>query len=489
MKTRTIVPVLLSLSIALPALVRAAPSAREIDRLATSRSADDRLRAARLLSALPGAAATRRLVELTADPDPEVRGRAETALRPRSDPADRALIASRGLRHPRPAARRAALRLLAAARVEDLPRHLELALDDRDPETKEAAVGITVNALGGRGLPSLAAAVFRGREGRPRAVALLAVAGLDRERGGDLARRAARDRSPEMRVAATEILSATPGPDGLAAAVRSLRDDNWSVRLTAIRSLVRRGEKGAIGPLIGALRREEGRLREEVHGALADLTGVGLPADADRWAAWWETVGATFAIPEDVPRPAPESDASVVTFHSIPVTSRSVAFVLDRSRSMRQRVSRDREERKGDVVARELEKTLSRMKSPARFFLVAFRTEPTVFAPRPMPVTARRRAVEWYAGLEPGGRTNLYDALRIALAEPAVDTVFLLTDGAPSAGEHRERGAILAAVASLNRFRKAVIHTVDIGGKTTGKKWRGFLADLARSTGGRHVRR
>ena len=64
-----------------------------------------------------------------------------------------------------------------------------------------------------------------------------------------------------------------------------------------------------------------------------------------------------------------------------------------------------------------------------------------------------------------------------------------LTDGAPSAGEHRDRGSILRSVESLNRYRKAKVHTVEIGGGTTGRKWRGFLADLARATGGRYVRR
>lgn len=66
---------------------------------------------------------------------------------------------------------------------------------------------------------------------------------------------------------------------------------------------------------------------------------------------------------------------------------------------------------------------------------------------------------------------------------------FVLTDGAPSAGEKRGRSEILEAVAAENRYRKAVIHTVEIGGENVGKRWRGFLEQLSRSTGGRHVRR
>jgi len=484
-----IVPVLLAALLGAGLATAGASDPRAVLRLLGSRDAGDRLRAVKLLREVPGAGATARLVLVLGDEDAEVRSKAESALRLRGDPDDLSVIASRGLRHPRPFARRAALRLLAARRVEDLPRHLQAALSDPDPVTREAAVGITVNALARLGLPTLAAAVTRGREGRPRATALLAVHRLDPEAGIDLARKVREDRSLEVRVAATEILGAIPGAAGLAAAELGLRDESWSVRLTAVRILSLRAKVGSIPPLIAALRREDGRLREEVGEALAALTGVGLPADPKRWATWWAKARCGFKVPEKPTRPPQTKDESVVTFHSIPVVSRSVAFVLDRSRSMRQRVARDEERRKGEQVETELRETLERMGRPSRFLLVAFRTEAIAFQPRPVPIAARRRAADWYASLEPSGRTNLYDALAIALAEPSVDTIFLLTDGAPSAGEHRHRGAILTAVARANRYRKAVLHTVDIGGGTTGKRWKGFLAELARMTGGRHVKR
>ncbi|MEN8151496.1 MAG: HEAT repeat domain-containing protein, partial [Planctomycetota bacterium] len=325
--------------------------------------------------------------------------------------------------------------------------------------------------------------------GRPRATALLAVAGLDGERGAILARKVLCDRALEVRVAATEILAGIPGERGLAAAEIALKDESWSVRLTAIRALAVRAEAASIPPLIGALRREDGRLREEAGEALAAVTGVGLPPDPRRWASWWAKAKGEFKVPEKPAAPPKARDESVVTFHSIPVVSRTMAFVLDRSRSMNQRIARDEERRKGEMVESELRATLERMGRSSRFLLVAFRTEPEVFHPRPVPIAARRKAADWYASLEPSGRTNLYDAVAIALAEPSIDTIFLLTDGAPSAGEYRNRGAILTAVARANRYRKAVIHTVDIGGGTTGKRWKGFLAELSRSTGGRHVKR
>lgn len=80
-------------------------------------------------------------------------------------------------------------------------------------------------------------------------------------------------------------------------------------------------------------------------------------------------------------------------------------------------------------------------------------------------------------------------ALNVCAGEGWRSVGSVLTDGAPSAGKERTRSGILSAVAHLNRYRKAVIHTVEIGGETAGKKWKGFLAELAARNGGIHVRR
>jgi hypothetical protein len=66
---------------------------------------------------------------------------------------------------------------------------------------------------------------------------------------------------------------------------------------------------------------------------------------------------------------------------------------------------------------------------------------------------------------------------------------YVLTDGAPSTGSYRLRREILTEVTRLNRYRKAVVHTVEIGGDTIGKRWRGFMKQLSASTGRRHVSR
>ncbi|MHC4861915.1 MAG: HEAT repeat domain-containing protein, partial [Planctomycetota bacterium] len=273
--------------------------------------------------------------------------------------------------------------------------------------------------------------------------------------------------------------------------IDALEDGDRSVRLTAVRALARLRRPESIPGLIEALRRERGRLRAEVNDALAAVTGLGFPADPDRWARWWEKARADFRLPEKPASGKAAADDTVATFHSIPVVSEEVAFVIDRSGSMRDRLKKRDGATKAALVARELKATLSRLEPPARFLLVAFGDEPKAFAKKAVTATActRGRALKWFGKQEPRGRTNLFDALALALDRPDVDTVFVLTDGAPSTGEYRLRREILTEVSRLNRYRKAVIHAVEIGGDTIGRRWRGFMRELAESAGGRYVKR
>ena len=48
---------------------------------------------------------------------------------------------------------------------------------------------------------------------------------------------------------------------------------------------------------------------------------------------------------------------------------------------------------------------------------------------------------------------------------------------------------VLEEIARRNRYRKAAIHTIEIGGEATGKRWRGFLRQIAEENGGKHARR
>ncbi len=473
--------VLLPAGADLPALARAL----------RSRDAGEREDAVRALAAVPGRAVVRLLVGAASDEDPLVRRAAGRALLGRAAAEDLEEIEATGLRHASPAARKAALAALLARPWPRREEALDRAVTDPDPGVREAAVRHIVSILGGRGLTMLAAAVLRGREGRPRAAALEELAGLDAEEARRLAPRLFADPEFECRVAAVEVLGRGAPGEARPALREGLGDRCWSVRLAAMRALAARREPEGVPDLIRALSVEDGRLRAEAADALAAITGAGLPPDPRRWKEWWEREGARFAVPPEPGRAAEEEGGSVATFHDIPVRSQGAAFVLDRSKSMGDHLERDVPTTKARLTEEELERTFSRLSPPARFLLVAFAAEARAFTPRPVPATpaARRAALAWFAEQEPRGPTNLFGGLALALADEDVDTVFLLTDGAPSAGEHRSTAAILAEVADRNRWRRAVVHTVEIGREATGRRWEGLLARLAAATGGVHVRR
>ena len=106
------------------------------------------------------------------------------------------------------------------------------------------------------------------------------------------------------------------------------------------------------------------------------------------------------------------------------------------------------------------------------------------------PRDARARAIaDVFEAARPGGWTNLFDALALALADDDVDTLYVLTDGVPSRGSETERRSILDEIAFLNRYRLVQINCIQAGGSEgLGRKWRGFLEELAEAHDGVSVR-
>ncbi len=464
---------------------------RDVRKALGSRDREERAKAVTALAEMPGRTSLLLLLNALTDEDALVRSRARRGLSGRRSPEDQKVFFARGIRHPDPRVRLTSFAVLSAAREEGREELLARAIRDPDSGVREAAVDLLLTCPGGRGKGELAAAVLRGREGRPRAAALLALAGIDPATARGLAGKVQSDRAMELRVAALEVIADGPGDEAVPVLATGLQDPCWSVRLTALRSLSRIRRPGAVDALIGSLGLERGRLREEQGRALARLTGVGLPPDRERWERWRLQNPGEIEFPERRAAVSEDSGGSAATFSNIPFHSECVAFVLDRSRSMRDRLEREKDETKGELVLTELHRTLARLSPPAKFLLIAFRTEPVAFSKRAVTASscARKKALKWFRKLEPTGRTNLFDALSLALAREEVDTVFLLTDGAPSAGEVQSRTGVIEEIAKRNRYRKAAIHTVEIGGEATGRRWKGFLRELAEGNDGVHVRR
>ncbi|MHC4578194.1 MAG: HEAT repeat domain-containing protein [Planctomycetota bacterium] len=432
-----------------------------------SPSPELRIQAVRTLRGHNGRESRAALLSLLSDPHPAVRRavRAELKERPSGEGPDLTRAIAR-LKSPR--ARREGLRALLARKEDPTPFAA-----DRDPDVRARAL-----ASGRVALPEVRAAL-KNRDGRTRALALECL------REPALARERLRDPADEVRIACTRVV------DDPASLARLLADRSWRVRLAAIRGAERLRHRDVVPALIRRLGGPPGRERARAAAALEHLTQVSYGEDQRRWQRWWSHAGDGFRLPAPRPRPRREYTKAVVTFRRLPVFSRRLAFVLDASRSMAQPAPGGRGRSRWDLLLNDLREVLARLPSAARFNVFLFRTEVEAWRKRLVPATpgARRACRAWIEGAEPGGWTNLFDALALALADDEVDTLYVLTDGVPSRGRERERRAILDEVAFLNRYKLTQINCVQAGSEQgLGKKWRGFLDELAKAHDGVSVR-
>jgi len=90
------------------------------------------------------------------------------------------------------------------------------------------------------------------------------------------------------------------------------------------------------------------------------------------------------------------------------------------------------------------------------------------------------RLIKFVRSQKPRGGTNLHGALVEAMGDKRADTVFVLSDGAPSAGAITDPTALVDDILRRNRTRKIVFHCISIGTKIP------LLERLVRETGGQY---
>jgi hypothetical protein len=454
-------------------LLHLVPAGPEPDALALFRqwsrspSAELRIQAARSLRNREGKVFRAALLSLLADENVAVRAavRGEILLRPPAEGPElgQEIAALRDAR-----ARVEGLRAVLARREDPT-----LFAADRDPEVRARAV-----ASGRLALPEVTAAL-RDPDGRVRALALESV------HDPATAPATAADRAEEVRIAATRVA------DDAGTVAALLGDRSWRVRLAATAACDRVRDAGVVPALIRVLDGEPGRVRARAGAALEGLTGAPFGEDAARWRAWWERSRATFRPVEVRPPRPPDETSSVVRFRRIPIVSQRICFVIDASRSMLEPAPGKEGRTRWQLVVEDLQEVLRRVPDSARFNVILFRTDVEAWKPGLVPASRANRAAcqRWIGEAKPAGWTNLFDALRLALSDDDVDALYVLTDGVPSRGAETTRRDILDEIAFLNRYRLVQINCVQAGSSEgLGKRWDGFLDELANAHEGVSVR-
>ncbi len=257
------------------------------------------------------------------------------------------------------------------------------------------------------------------------------------------------------------------------------------LRLAAIRAAKRRKDKAPIPGLIGLLEKYA-ELRNltwlESREALITLTGRDFEAIED-WKKFWdaekdnidpknleETKGST--------KVAIKKGKDAVEFFGAEIFSRNLVFVIDVSGSMMKYDDSDDYEGSNVETDRErlhrarqqLESALTMLPKTARFNIIAFNNAVKMWQKglRPASRSSVKSAVKFVRGFKALSATHTDEALERAFADLNVDTIVLLSDGAPmkqgATDAPRLIKDILKWVKNHNASRKVRINTFGFDG-------------------------
>ena len=415
----------------------------------------------------------------------------------------------------------------------DLIRHL---LKEKRVETQVAILDSFKSTRPPAALdPVLKLAAHRTFELRLIATEVLGFLPESRDRILDRLRTNAEDSEPLVRLATFAALGQRQAKQlGELCLKHLLEDPDWRVRAACIQTLEQLRLRESIPPLIRALQEEEGRLQDDCHQALQRITGERdrLPTWQD-WNQWWERVQDGFQVPtlaqlQELERRYQASQqryqSSGPKYHEhfgVATRSQQVLFLLDISTSMADklpvesaspaRLAAFRErygeyDTKIELAREEMINTIAQFPSHVAFNIVTFETEVAQWKKKPVRASSgnKNQAIKYLSRLTPAtllqsrqadsGRTNTFDALQLAFGLEETrqvpeknhviesDTVFLVTDGLPTAGAVTDPQQLLNHFFEVNQRARIVFHviTFDQGLST-------LLRPIAERSGGQYV--
>jgi len=284
----------------------------------------------------------------------------------------------------------------------------------------------------------------------------------------------------EWQLRATAIRLLAPKHAGRARAVflRALDDDKRQVRIAAYEALTWVRKPETVTRLFDALEEEDDYVSHFIGDNLANLTGVHLGIDPQTWRTWWGVVESDFECPDrpsNDKRPTPAS-GTMTTYYNIPLRANRIAFLIDLSGSMGGKV---KGVTKLKAAKTELIRVLEQLSPKHHFFnIIGFGDRPIPYAPDLQRATKTeiRAAIKYVNRLRVGGATNIYDSLEMAMDMSELESIFLLTDGAPSAGAYTRTGDILEVMRRNNSYLRIRINTISIGGGNSGESFMKRLA-------------
>jgi len=296
-----------------------------------------------------------------------------------------------------------------------------------------------------------------------------------------------------------------------------VREKSWQVRSATIDGLVRLKNHQSIPILIDGYKAEAklGKrknifIMENYHDGLVGLTGVDMPRNRPQfWEKFWQENGNGFRYapkPKKGEKTKKKDSGGYVKYFNLDIRTKRILFIIDFSGSMREKVklktryAGNNEHVKYELVKRELEKVIRALPKDAVCNVIFFNHEVSVWregeggqpALVAMNDSNKSDLLQYLWETNPGGSTNLYGALEKGLSmgsrgvfdkyyKTAYDSLFVLSDGAPSSGKITDTKLILREVAKTNKLRRIRIHSIVFGDATNNLR---FMKGLAEQSGG-----
>lgn len=284
-----------------------------------------------------------------------------------------------------------------------------------------------------------------------RAHAMLALGDLEPSSAMALIAANAQAKAVELRAACAELIAHLPREDRVEAARALARDEAFVVRLRAYESLASMGDKPGMGALIESLAGEP-RLRVawRIVGLLRQNSGMKYGIDERSWTQWLQ------GLPDDWTSEEKHESVELgandtVSFVGMRVVSDRVAFLIDFSGSMWEERSGKTRKQRVDV---EMARVLSGLSKDVHFNIHPFASTPlrwekelTAASPRNV-----KAAITYFEKCKARGTGDFWAAVLEAMADPDVDTLMVLGDGAPSGGRRWNMELVKDLFEHENRF-------------------------------------
>lgn len=241
--------------------------------------------------------------------------------------------------------------------------------------------------------------------------------------------------------------------------VQMLPTATWPVCIEICDGLSALPDARAIVPLITRLGKEKGRVRENLIYALSSIVGDNKGGTASDWGGWYRQSGKDFVVDaaaskayRETHRPQEMTMPANAYFYGIKINSDRFSFVVDSSASMRGA--------RMYSLRKNLHDTIEGLRSYVGYNICDFGGDSCIMLPGKLTndkSIGRTRAL--YMPLTLGTRT--FDSMDMSLTIRGLDTIVLLTDGAPVLSKGKSWSSIALGWTMQTRYAPVAVLAID----------------------------